>query len=62
MERRAALQPYVWFGGVALGATGGYFLVDGLMNANPQRTITGAAIIGTDILIYVAGRWIFKWW
>ena len=62
MERRAALQPYVWFGGAAMAATGGYFMVDGLVNANPRNSITGAAIIGTDILIYITGHFIFKWW
>ena len=62
MERRAALQPFVWFSGAGIAAAGGYFMVDGFVNNNPRNTITGAAIIGTDILIYVAGRYIFRWW
>jgi hypothetical protein len=62
MEKRAALQPYVWFGGAGIAATGGYFMVDGFRTNNTTNTITGAAIIGTDILVYLAGRFIFKWW
>jgi DNA repair exonuclease SbcCD ATPase subunit len=62
MEKRAALQPYVWFGGAGIAATGGYFMIDGFANNNPRNTITGAAIIGTDVLVYVLGRWVFCWW
>jgi hypothetical protein len=62
MEKRAALQPYVFFGGIGIAATGGYFMVDGFRNNNATNTITGAAIIGTDILVYIVGRWVFKWW
>jgi uncharacterized phage infection (PIP) family protein YhgE len=62
MERRAALQPYVWFGGAGIAATGGYFMIDGFRNNNAANTITGAAIIGTDLLVYICGRFIFKWW
>jgi len=62
MEKRAALQPFVWFGGVGIGAAGGYFLVDGLVNANKDKTLIGVGIIGTDILIYSLGKFVFKWW
>jgi hypothetical protein len=62
LERRLRIQPYVVGGTVALGFVGGYFMADGIANNNPRGVMTGVVIIGTDILIYSLGRWIFKWW
>jgi hypothetical protein len=68
MERRQALQPWVFTIGGTWFITGGTFFGMGLnqLNSNSDAAIRnmsiGGAIIGVDLLVYVAGRWIFKWW
>jgi predicted RNase H-like nuclease (RuvC/YqgF family) len=68
MERRAALQPWVFTIGGAGFVVGGTFFGMGVnqisndSSAAMRNMAVGGAIIGVDLLVYVAGRWIFKWW
>jgi len=70
LARRLHIQPYVMAGhgiGFAVGGTflgmGLYGLVNNSYTSSDQNNLTtGAAIIGTTALVYILGRYIFKWW
>jgi len=72
MERRDNLQPYVMLGHGVAFTVGGTFMGMGLAGMSTSNSIndfidnkaftTGCIIVGTTALVYVAGRWIFRWW
>lgn len=62
MEKRTAIQPWIFFGGVGIGITGTAFLTDGIINEDLTKVTTGTIIIGVDVAIYLTGRYLFKWW
>ena len=72
LERRLNIQPYVQLGTGISFTVGGTFIGLGIAGMTMDNSIndfigsksftTGCVIVGVTTLVYVCGRYVFKWW